>query len=72
MEKNINRFTKEDRDLLDMVTKRIINKLLHQPMSVLKEGTEKGNGEADNLKRIQAVRELFGIEKPVRRADDSE
>lgn len=70
VDRNINRFTAEDRELVDLVTKRIINKLLHQPMTVLKEGTEGGNGQTETLWRIQAVRELFGITPRPKDTDD--
>jgi glutamyl-tRNA reductase len=70
VEKNINRFTSEDRDLVQLVTKRIINKLLHQPMTVLKQGTEGGNGETETLLRIQTLRELFGISSPSKEVDE--
>jgi glutamyl-tRNA reductase len=72
VERNINRFTAEDRELVDLVTKRIINKLLHQPMTVLKEGTEGGNGQTETLWRIQAVRELFGMTPLTKGTDDQE
>jgi glutamyl-tRNA reductase len=72
VEKNINRFRTEDRELVDLVTRRIINKLLHQPMTVLKEGTAEGNGKAETMRRILIVRELFGIGKTERESDESE
>lgn len=72
VEKNIHRFRTEDRDLLELVTRRIVNKLLHQPMTALKEGAEGGNGEAETIRRIQMVRELFGIGKTERESDESE
>jgi len=61
VEKNINRFKAEDRDLVELLTKRILNKVLHQPTTMLRQGTENGNGEHDTLLRIKALRELFGI-----------
>ncbi|MEK9138056.1 MAG: glutamyl-tRNA reductase, partial [Bacteroidota bacterium] len=37
VERNINRFKPEDRELVELVTKRIVNKILHQPMTALKQ-----------------------------------
>jgi glutamyl-tRNA reductase len=61
VERNINRFLPEDRELVDLVTRRIVNKLLHQPLRVLKEGPENGSGGPETMARIKALRELFGI-----------
>lgn len=61
VEKNINRFHPEDRELVDLVTRRIVNKLLHQPLRVLKEGSENGSGGPETMARIKVLRELFGI-----------
>jgi glutamyl-tRNA reductase len=63
VEKNINRFKGEDRDLVDLVTRRIVNKILHNPMTILKEGSENGSGAAETLLRIKTLRELFGISR---------
>lgn len=61
VEKNINRFSAEDREKLDIVTKKIINKLLHTPTIELKKitGEEKDLGGT----KISLIRELFGIDK---------
>lgn len=72
VEKNINRFKLEDRELVELLTKRIVNKLLHQPMVTLKEGTERGNGHAETLLRVKTLRELFGISRPDKRVDENE
>jgi glutamyl-tRNA reductase len=61
VEKNINRFRPEDRELVELVTRRIINKLLHQPLSLLKEGSENGTGGPETINRVKVLRELFGI-----------
>lgn len=61
VEKNINRFRLEDRELLDLVTRRIVNKLLHRPLSILKEGMGNGGSDPETLNRVKALRELFGI-----------
>ncbi len=72
VEKNINRFKSEDRELVELLTKRIVNKLLHQPMVALKEGTERGNGHAETLLRVKTLRELFGISRADKRVDEDE
>ena len=61
VEKNINRFKAEDRELVEMLTKRIVNKILHEPMTVLKRGAENGSGDRETVQRIKALRDLFGI-----------
>jgi glutamyl-tRNA reductase len=63
VQKNINRFTPEDRELLELVTRRIVNKILHQPLTTLKQGAEDGNHGPDTLLRIKVLRELFGLTK---------
>jgi len=71
VDRNVNRFKPEDRELIDIVTKRIINKILHQPITALKQGSENGRRDRETLLRIKTLRELFGISerKP---ADDNE
>ncbi len=64
VEKNINRFSAEDREKLEVITKRIINKLLHHPTVELKKMVENGSDrESDTAMRIHALREIFGIGK---------
>jgi glutamyl-tRNA reductase len=54
-----NRFRPEERENLDVLTKRIVNKILHGPISNLR------NGQADQdegtMSLILAVRKLFGF-----------
>ncbi|HUI65141.1 MAG TPA: glutamyl-tRNA reductase [Bacteroidota bacterium] len=59
--KNVNRFKPEDRELLDLVTRRIVNKILHQPTTVLKQGGESPGRDSENIQRVRALRELFGF-----------
>lgn len=59
--KHINRFRPEDRELVELVTRRIVNKILHQPLSLLKEGSENGSGGPETLMRVKVLRDLFGI-----------
>ena len=48
----------EDRQAMEQLTAALVSKLLHEPTVRLKEGWPEGDGEA----RIEAVRELFGLE----------
>lgn len=63
VEKNINKFSESDRDKLDIITKRIINKLLHQPTVELKKNSETGTSSDESAIKISIIRELFGIDK---------
>jgi glutamyl-tRNA reductase len=69
VKKNINRFSKEDRELVEIVTKRIVNKLLHLPTTNLKST----NGETADERhtRIHAIRTLFGLHQPADVKDES-
>jgi glutamyl-tRNA reductase len=60
--KNINRFPKENQELVEILTKRIVNKILHTPIVNLKNGT---NGDIDDetINKISLIRNLFGLEK---------
>ncbi len=68
--KNLNRFRQEDRELLELVTRRIVNKILHEPMTILKEGSGRGAGQKETMIRIQALRDLFGIAKGRRKSEE--
>ncbi len=61
VKKNINRFSEQDRELVDLVTKRIINKLLHVPTTNLKNGN--GESQEEKHKKIHIIRGLFGLHK---------
>ena len=58
--KNINRFEQKDRELIDLVTKRIVNKILHTPIVNLRNGQDESL--SDRLQKINIVRRLFGID----------
>lgn len=62
VEKNINKFSENDREKLDIITKRIINKILHQPTVELKKSSEDKRTE-DTAQKISVIRELFGLNK---------
>jgi glutamyl-tRNA reductase len=63
VEKNINKFSSEDREKLEIVTKRIVNKILHHPTIELRKVNESGTGAEDAVTKIGIIRSLFGIDK---------
>lgn len=63
VEKNINKFSDEDKEKLEIVTKRIINKILHQPTVELKKINTTGTGAEDAAAKMGIIRNLFGIDK---------
>jgi glutamyl-tRNA reductase len=58
--KNINRFDQKDRELVELLTKRIVNKILHTPIVNLRNGQDES--VSDRLQKINIVRRLFGID----------
>jgi len=61
VEKNINRFHPEDQELVNLLTKRIVNKILHHPITTLKEQSGNGKRKGEALERIKTLREIFGM-----------
>ena len=60
--KNINKFSPEDQDKLEIITKRIMNKILHKPTTELRKGAEKdGATSVETLMKVAALKELFGL-----------
>jgi glutamyl-tRNA reductase len=60
VEKNKNKFSSEDQEKLDIVTKRIINKILHHPTTELRKNN-KESGSIDSAAKIGIIRDLFGL-----------
>lgn len=58
---NINRFSNEDREKLDIVTKKIINKLLHHPTVELKKILLESDRN-ETVEKISLIRTLFGLD----------
>lgn len=58
--KNINRFSEEDKEKIDTLTKRIINKLLHHPTMELRKAAEAGINSTEAVSKIGLIREMFG------------
>ncbi|MGD8305701.1 MAG: glutamyl-tRNA reductase [Ignavibacteria bacterium] len=63
VEKNINKFSEQDKEKLEIVTKRIINKILHHPTIELKKINPSGTGAEEAATKIGIIRNLFGIDK---------
>lgn len=59
VQKHINRFEERDRELVELVTKRIVNKILHTPIANLKSA-EKESLSAQ-LQKITTLHSLFGL-----------
>ena len=57
--KNKNKFSTEDQERLEIVTKRIINKILHHPTTELRKADE--SSSVDTSAKIGIIRDLFGI-----------
>lgn len=62
IEKYKNKFSPEDFEKVDALTKSLINKLLHTPTVNIRESSN-GKPESERIKFIQFVRELFGLEQ---------
>ena len=60
VEKNKNKFSPDDREKLDIITKRIINKILHHPTIELRKN-DKELGTSDSAAKIGTIRDLFGL-----------
>lgn len=60
VERNKNKFSAEDHEKLEIVTKRIINKILHHPTAELRKN-DNLSGSNDAATKIGIIRELFGI-----------
>jgi len=63
VEKISGKFSAEEREKLDLLTRRIINKLLHKPTVELKKSAELGTDSPEAAAKIALVQELFGIEE---------
>jgi len=59
--KNINRFHPEDRELMELVTKRIINKIIHKPIVNLRKDLE--IPVTERLQKMSIIQKMFGLAK---------
>ena len=67
LERHRGRFRPEDQPALESLTRSIVQKLLHRPTTRLRRA---GEDEREGLRRIDAVRDLFGIESPEESDED--
>jgi glutamyl-tRNA reductase len=58
---NINKFAAEDREKLEVVTKKIINKLLHNPTVELKKFANDDRAQDLTRMKLSVVQEIFGL-----------
>ena len=61
--KNINKFSSEDKEKLEIITKRIVNKILHHPTIELRKTNDSGTGAEEAATKMGIIRNLFGINK---------
>ncbi|MBN1398864.1 MAG: glutamyl-tRNA reductase [Bacteroidetes bacterium] len=59
LEKNINRFDPKDRELAEIITKRIINKIIHRPIINMRNDQDKCLN--DRLQKMNIIQKLFGL-----------
>ncbi len=62
VEKYRNKFSPEDFQKVEVLTKSLVNKLLHTPTVNIRESSN-GRPESEKIKFIQFVRELFGLDQ---------
>jgi glutamyl-tRNA reductase len=62
VDKNKNRFSSEDQEKLEIVTKRIINKILHHPTLELRKLSQSSNNIDETAIKMSLLRDLFGID----------
>ncbi len=67
LERNKHRFNEEELHVIDEMTRKMINRLLHTPTVMLKESTS----TSDDLQaRVELVRSLFALENTDKGGDD--
>jgi glutamyl-tRNA reductase len=62
VEKHLRQFDPQHQEALDLVTKRIVNKILHTPLVNLKNGSN-GYTSEKTKDKIHLLRHLFGLDK---------
>jgi glutamyl-tRNA reductase len=61
VEKHLHHFSPRETELVEMLTKRIVNKILHTPMVNLR-GPSEGQPDHDARTRVSIIRHLFGLD----------
>jgi glutamyl-tRNA reductase len=69
IEKNIKNFTPEQREVLEAMTKSLVSKLIHIPISKIREC---GDDIETTLYRVDAVRDIFDLGNESRENDNEE
>ncbi len=62
VEQHIVKFAPEERELVQLITRRIVQRLLHLPMVELRNGQDLKSDE--RKRRSHLVRRMFGLERP--------
>ena len=63
IEKQRHHFNPEQMEQVELITNRIINKILHQPMVNLRNGTSTDDDAEETRHKLQLLRSLFGLDK---------
>ena len=59
LEYHIHKFNDKDKEVIDLITRRIVTRLIHLPVSELRNG--KGDSTQQREIKLQVIREMFGI-----------
>jgi glutamyl-tRNA reductase len=59
MEYHIHKFNDKDKEVVDLVTRRIVHRLIQLPASELRNG--KGDTRKQKEMKLEVIRELFGL-----------
>jgi len=62
VKKNKNKFLEGDQEKLEIITKRIINKILHHPTTELRKAAEQANDSIITKTKVGILKEMFGID----------
>lgn len=62
IERNRNKISSEDFEKVDIITKKIINKLLHYPTVEIRKAAGNGIQDNDASMKIGIIREMFGLD----------
>lgn len=58
IERHASHLTPDQRAAVDMVTRALLNKVMHRPTTLLRDATSRGEA---GIRHIEAVREVFGL-----------
>ncbi len=63
VKKNKNKFSESEQEKLEIITKRIINKILHHPTTELRKAAEIENDSVITKTKVGILKEMFGIDQ---------